>query len=86
MKGKKRPAMERRRGTRSKQKAEGTSGKMECLCLECGISNYLELEGQTPETPGSGGEKILANIFCSACGGPLLVRGPAGEEPFYPTQ
>jgi len=30
--------------------------------------------------------KILANIYCSECGGPLLVRGAVGEEPFYPTQ
>jgi hypothetical protein len=61
-------------------------GRRECLCLQCGISNYLVLEDLPPDALEPSETKILANIFCSECGGPLLVRGAAGEEPFYPTQ
>ena len=61
-------------------------GRRECLCLQCGISNYLVLEDLPLDALESSETKILANIFCSECGGPLLVRGAAGEEPFYPTQ
>jgi hypothetical protein len=61
-------------------------GRRECLCLQCGISNYLVLEGLPLDAWEPSDNKILASIFCSECGGPLLVRGAAGEEPFYPTQ
>ena len=61
-------------------------GRRECLCLQCGISNYLVLEDLPLDALEPSETKILANIFCSECGGPLLVRGPAGEEPFYSTQ
>jgi len=61
-------------------------GRRECLCLQCGISNYLVLEDLPLDALEPSETKILANIFCSECGGPLLVRGAAGEEPFYPTQ
>jgi hypothetical protein len=81
MKGKKKTAMERRRGTRSKQKAEGTFGKMECLCLECGISNYLELEGVATASTKPSEPRILATIFCEACRGPLFIRGGPGTSP-----
>jgi hypothetical protein len=59
---------------------------MECLCLECGISNYLELDAGLMGVLEPCETKILANIFCSNCGGPLLVRGKAGDEPFYFTE
>jgi hypothetical protein len=77
---------ERPKVSRSKSGAGETAGKTECLCLECGISNYLVLEGHRPDVLRPGEEEILPNTFCSACGGPLLVRGAAGAEPFYPTQ
>ena len=65
---------------------EEAVGRRECLCLQCGISNYLVLEDPPLDTLEPSEIKILAGIFCSECGGPLLVRGAAGEEPFYPTQ
>jgi len=65
---------------------EDSVGRRECLCLQCGISNYLVLEDLPPDALEPSETKILTNIFCSECGGPLLVRGAAGEEPFYPTQ
>ncbi|MBI5582562.1 MAG: hypothetical protein HY892_01940 [Deltaproteobacteria bacterium] len=68
---------------RSRSRKKETAGKVECLCLECGISNYLELEGQALDALVPEEAKILVNIFCSECGGPLLVRGKAGAEPFY---
>ncbi len=60
--------------------------RRECLCLQCGISNYLVLADLPPDAWEPSETKVLAGIFCSDCGGPLLVRGAAGEEPFYPTQ
>jgi hypothetical protein len=68
------------RRLRSEVRPGERAAKTECLCLECGISNYLELEAKAP-----GEDKIVANIFCDACGGPLLVRGRAGDEPCYPS-
>lgn len=73
------PHSEGPRRRRSDARIGEAAAKTECLCLECGISNYLDLEAQVP-----GEEKILANTFCGACGGPLLVRGRPGDEPCYP--
>ncbi len=61
-------------------------GRRECLCLQCGISNYFVLEDLPLDALEPSETKILANIYCSECGGPLLVRGAAGEEPFYPIE
>jgi len=65
---------------------EDSVERRECLCLQCGISNYLLLGDLTLDALEPSETKILANIFCVECGGPLLVRGAAGAEPFYPTQ
>ena len=76
----------RRKKSTSKPRWEEPVGRRECLCLQCGISNYLVLEDLPLDAWEPSETKILADIFCSECGGPLLVRGAAGEEPFYPTQ
>jgi hypothetical protein len=81
---KKPAATEKRRRSRSPKKKPGTEGGMECLCLECGISHYLELEGVSPDSLKPSETRILANIFCEACGGALFIRGRAGDEPCYP--
>ena len=85
MKKKGPPEKEVRRRTRSKSKGRKPSDEMECHCLECGISNHLVLEGAVLEPLAPSETKLLANIFCSECGGPLMVRGKAGDEPFYLT-
>jgi hypothetical protein len=84
MKSKKTSATEKRRRSRSPKKKPGTEGRMECLCLECGISNYMELEGVSPDSLQPSETRVLANIFCEACGGALFIRGRAGDEPCYP--
>ena len=75
-----------RKKTASKPMGKDPVGRRECLCLQCGISNYLVLENLPQDALEPPETKILADIFCIECGGPLLVRGAAGEEPFYPTQ
>ena len=75
-----------RKKSPSRLRGEDPVGRRECLCLQCGISNYLVLEDLPLDALEPSETKILANIFCSECGGPLLVRGAAAEEPFYPTQ
>lgn len=82
---KKTSATEKRRRGRYPKKKRGSEGQMECLCLECGISNYMELEGVSPDSLKPSEPRILANIFCEACGGAMLVRGRAGAEPCYPS-
>lgn len=57
----------------------------ECMCLECGISNMIELEGVILDELQDGGIKVVRDVYCSECGGPLLIVGRAGEEPFYRT-
>jgi hypothetical protein len=75
-----------RKKSSSKPRGEEPVGRRECLCLQCGISNYLVPEDLPLNALEPSESKILSNIFCSECGGPLLVRGAVGEEPFYPTQ
>jgi hypothetical protein len=75
-----------RKKSPSKPRGEDPVGRRECLCLQCGISNDLVLEDLSLEALEPSETKILTDIFCSVCGGSLLVRGVAGEEPFYPTQ
>jgi hypothetical protein len=71
---------------RSKSREGEGAEKMECLCLECGISNVLALDELISEDFDPAKAEILAHRFCSNCGGPLLVRGKAGDEPYYPTR
>jgi hypothetical protein len=75
-----------RKKSPSEPRGEEPAGRRECLCLQCGISNYLVLEDLPLEARDASENPVLGKVFCSECGGPLLVRGAAGEEPFYPTQ
>jgi hypothetical protein len=59
---------------------------MECMCLKCGISTYLDgdvvsSQEKEPENPD-----VLSLVFCPECGGHLLVIGRAGEESHYKTE
>jgi hypothetical protein len=56
---------------------------MECMCLECGASTYLNLNEISVEDDADSQMKILINSFCPACGGPLSLIGRAGDEPYY---
>lgn len=56
--------------------------EMECMCLECGISTYLDMEGISMEDLGDG-VKIVKDTYCPECGGLLKLIGKAGDEPYY---
>ena len=60
------------------------SGQVECMCLQCGVSLHVDRGDLVcleinPET----GRTVVDNLFCTACGGMLLLVGTAGEEPCY---
>ncbi len=57
--------------------------QMECMCLECGVSNYLAPDRISLEDPGSTTLKLLRSPFCTECGGPLVLIGKSGDEPYY---
>jgi len=58
--------------------------EMECMCMECGMSNYLPKSNIVMEDPSISESKILdALLVCSNCGGQLSLIGKAGDEPFY---
>jgi hypothetical protein len=57
--------------------------EMECMCLECGISLYLDASIVALEDSGASETKLLRNIFCSECGGQLMLVGKAADEPHY---
>jgi DNA-directed RNA polymerase subunit RPC12/RpoP len=59
------------------------SEEMECMCLQCGISLYLDVLSVALEDPGTSETKLLKNVFCSECGGQLMVIGKAADEPHY---
>lgn len=62
------------------------SQEWECMCLTCGISVYLDLEGVIFDDPGLGTLQTIKNMFCPECSGQLGVIGKAGDEPFYKVQ
>jgi hypothetical protein len=57
--------------------------EMECMCLQCGISLYLDALSVSLEDSGTSETKLLRNTFCSECGGPLMLIGKAANEPHY---
>ena len=59
------------------------SEEMECMCLQCGISVYLDVLSIALEDSGTSETKLLRNIFCSECGGHLMLIGKAADEPHY---
>ncbi len=60
--------------------------EMECMCLECGISIYLSLEKISLGDFAEGQKRLVDNVFCTECGGPLVLVGKAGDEACYKTQ
>jgi DNA-directed RNA polymerase subunit RPC12/RpoP len=58
--------------------------EMECMCLECGVSNYLPADCITLEDPSAVDSKIIDSLLvCEQCGGQLMLMGKAGDEPHY---
>jgi hypothetical protein len=57
--------------------------EMECMCLQCGISNYLSFTDITLEESVDVHSKLVKNSSCPECGGSLIVIGKAGDEPNY---
>ncbi len=55
--------------------------KMECMCTECGVSNFIPQDHIVLDDSGEG--KFIRNVFCLQCGGLLFLVGKAGDEPFY---
>ena len=60
------------------------SEEMECMCQVCGISVYLPADIISLEDPGDIEFKVLSVLHvCENCGGRLVLRGKAGDEPHY---
>ena len=58
--------------------------KVECMCMECGVSMYLPADSITIADSSVGDSKILDSMLvCEKCGGQLRLVGKAGDEPFY---
>ena len=57
--------------------------KMECMCLECGISHYLPLTDLVMENVEGMERQLITNLTCTECGGPLMLVGKAGDHPYY---
>jgi hypothetical protein len=63
------------------------SEEMECMCLECGMSNFLRQSDISMEDPTNSESKPLGSLLvCANCGGQLSLVGKAGDEPFYRTK
>lgn len=62
------------------------NGEMECMCIECGISVYLSPEIISSDDFVEGQKRLVDNVFCTRCGGPLMLIGKAGDEAYYRTQ
>lgn len=57
--------------------------RMECMCLQCGISHYIPLEDLSTEVSGGFEYPLVVNVFCNRCGGILFVVGKEGDQPRY---
>lgn len=57
--------------------------QMECMCLECGMSNLVDAGKLAFEDYPYSEIQVLSKVYCENCGGPLMLIGKAGEEPCY---
>ena len=56
--------------------------KIECLCVNCGITHELVSGEATLEPVDDGEFKVVTNCNCSECGEALITKAdPAEEEP-----
>lgn len=57
---------------------------IECMCMNCGISLYIAMgEIALDDSVISCDHRMVRNLLCTECGGPLAMIGPAGEQPHY---
>ena len=73
---------------RSKNRNSNKDGpigeEIECMCMECGASNYLPADAVTMNEQEGTDSKLLDSLLvCQNCGGQLKLIGRAGDEPFY---
>jgi hypothetical protein len=59
--------------------------RMECMCLQCGISHYVPLDDISMEVIADFEYPLVVNMFCNKCGGMLFVVGKEGDQPRYVT-
>lgn len=60
------------------------SEEMECMCLECGTSNYLPKNDISMDDPANIESNMLDRLLvCQICSGNLSLVGKAGDEPRY---
>ncbi len=57
--------------------------EVECMCLECGISLYLDKDTILLGDYVTDALRAVEKTFCTQCGGQLAMVGLAGEEPNY---
>ena len=58
--------------------------EIECMCMECGASNYLPADTVTMDEQEGTDSKLLDSLLvCQNCGGQLKLIGRAGDEPYY---
>lgn len=58
--------------------------EIECMCMECGASNYLPADAVTMDEQEGTDSKLLDSLLvCQNCGGQLKLIGRAGDEPYY---
>ena len=59
------------------------SEKMECMCMDCNISHYIDLGNISLEDVADNEKRLVDNLFCSECCGKLFLNCKAGDEPTY---
>jgi len=59
------------------------SKEVECMCLECGISLYLDKDSILLGDYVTDTLRVVEKTFCTQCGGQLAMVGLAGDEPNY---
>ena len=60
------------------------SNKVECMCMQCGISIYLSEDSIIMDDSSDPDSKLLDMLLaCEQCGGQLRLMGKSGDEPFY---
>jgi hypothetical protein len=57
--------------------------QMECMCLNCGVSLFLPREVISLDERVGENTRMLRDVFCTECGGLLILVGAAGAEPHY---
>ena len=58
--------------------------ELECMCMECGVSNYLPADDVIMDEQEGTNSKLLDRLLvCQNCGGQLRLIGRAEDEPYY---